>query len=495
MAQRIHVLTRRQIVATAAGAAILGGAAVVTGLTWRRRRYTRALAPPLKLEPGKVGSLRLVAAERPTALPCFAGRTLPIWTFHDGPWPPILRLKLGEQLDVTLENRLSRPDESTSIHWHGCRLPNDQDGVPYLVQKPVRPGETFRYHFMPPDTGTFFFHTHCNTAEQLGRGLQGVLIVEGDTTEPYDADVVLFIRDWQVDLTAGEFNPFFTLRGAGRAGTYGNVRSVNGVVNPEIKLPASGDCRLRLINGDKTRVMQIGVEDGEAAIIALDGFAVPPLPLESWNFGPAMRIDLVLRAPETGKVARLIDRSGTDPVELAHFVGIGEPRTTSDEFDPAPLHAVRITEPDLENATRLAFSFQSTDTGEMVGLPDDAGGPLGPLCVSARNFWMINNHSWPDRNHAHLPPPIAVLERDRSYVFTIKNGSSFAHPVHIHGHTFKLLSSDKLARPEHHTDTLLMLPGETAEVAFVADNPGNWMFHCHVIEHQETGMMSYLRVT
>ena len=257
-----------------------------------------------------------------------------MWTFQEGTWPPVIRLKLGEQLDVTLENRLPRPDESTSIHWHGCRLPNDQDGVPYLVQNPVRPGEQFRYRFMPPDTGTFFFHTHCNTAEQLGRGMQGILIVDGDTTEPYDADLVLFIRDWQVDLATGEFNPFFTLRGAGRAGTYGTIRSVNGIENPEIKLPASGDCRLRLINGDKTRVMHIAVEDGEAAIIALDGFAVEPLPLESWILGPAMRIDLVLRAPEPGRVSRLVDRSGSDHGRTCPFCRDGRAPRNDGRFRP-----------------------------------------------------------------------------------------------------------------------------------------------------------------
>lgn len=289
------MLTRRKLVA---GSAILGGVTLAGALSWRRR-YTRKLGPPLKLIPGKTQPLQLTAAERPTALPCFGGHTLPMWTFADGVWPPVVRLGLGERLNVMLENRLPRPDEYTSIHWHGCRLPNNQDGVPYLVQKPVLPGEKFHYNFMPPDTGTFFFHTHCNTAEQLGRGLQGVVIVDGDTTEPYDADIVLFIRDWHVDLATGQWNSFVTLRGAGRAGTYGPVRSVNGAGNPEFKLPASGDCRLRLINGDPTRVMQIAIEDGEAAILAIDGFAVQPLPFSEWLLGPAMRIDLVLRAPET----------------------------------------------------------------------------------------------------------------------------------------------------------------------------------------------------
>jgi FtsP/CotA-like multicopper oxidase with cupredoxin domain len=444
---------------------------------------------------GKTVTARLETAERLTALPCFGGHSLPMWTFTDSAWPPTIRLDLGDRLEAKLANRLPRPHELTSIHWHGIRLPNDQDGVPYLVQPPLQVGENCEYGFTPPDTGTYYFHTHCNTVEQMGRGLEGVLIVDGDTTEPYDADTVLFIRDWQVDLQAGEFNPFFTLRGAGRAGTFGPVRSVNGALDPEIELPASGDCRLRLINGDATRIMQIGIEGAEAAIIAIDGIAVPPFPLRSWSMGPAMRIDLVLRAPPAGGIARLVDRSTPDRVQLAHFAGRGEPRRNR-HFDPAPLRAATIPEPDLKTATRLSFVVQATDTGQMVALPDDGlGSVLDALCLSSRTFWSMNDRAWPDRDHARLPPPLAVLDRGRSYVFALKNDSEFSHPLHFHGHTFKLLGSDKQNRPPHHTDTLLLLPHETAEVAFVADNPGDWMFHCHVIEHQETGMMSYLRVS
>jgi FtsP/CotA-like multicopper oxidase with cupredoxin domain len=485
------MLSRRTLIA---GGAVIGGAAIAGALSWRRK-YGRKLGLPLKLIPGRTHPIQLAAAERPTALPCFGGHSLPMWTFAEGVWPPIIRLKLGEQLDVVMENRLPRASEYTSIHWHGCRLPNTQDGVPYLVQQPVLPGEKFHYKFMPPDTGTFFFHTHCNTAEQLGRGLQGVVIVEGDTTEPYDADVVLFIRDWHVDLPTGQWTPFTTLRGAGRSGTYGSVRSVNGAINPEFMLPASGDCRLRLINGDPTRIVKIAIEDGEAAIIAIDGFAVEPLALSDWTLGPAMRVDLVLRAPLPGKTARLIDQSAVGRTELAHFTGFGEPREAPD-FDPAPLHAARVAEPDLDAAMRLNFAFERTDQGQATATLVEAGlgTALGALCVSSNTFWSINAQSWPGRDHAQLPVPIATLERGKSYIFSLKNKSPFTHPIHIHGHTFKLISSDRLSRPEHHTDTLLLLPDETAEVAFVADNPGNWMFHCHVIEHQENGMMSYLRV-
>lgn len=485
------MLTRRQFVAAVAGA---GPVAI---LAWASERpvFARKLGAPLEMDDGKTVAVRLIAAERPTALPCFGGRSLPMWTFTDGDWPPVIRLNLGDRLQATLENRLPRPNEATSIHWHGIRLPNDQDGVPYLVQPPVGPGESFDYSFTPPDTGTYFFHTHCNTAEQLGRGLQGILIVEGDTTEPYDTDTVLLLRDWATDPAVEQFTSFFTLRGAGRAGTYGPLRSVNGAVNPEIHLPSAGDCRVRLINSDITRIIRISITGAEAAVVAVDGIAVQPFPLSTMSVGPAMRVDLVLRSPREGKVARLIDDSAGDRVELARFIGKGTPRRNS-TFDPTPLRAARIPEPDLNGAARLSFVFDASQGSQLLSafLDDALGAAIGSLCLSSRIFWTINGQAWPDRDHARLPSPLALLDRGRSYIFELRNESSFAHPVHIHGHTFKLLHSSRQRLPPHHADTLLLLPNEKAEIAFVADNPGDWMLHCHVIEHQETGMMGYFRV-
>lgn len=483
-------LNRRHFLAGGAALAATGGLWLHGG----RRSYAKPLPAPAEAAAGKTVSWDLVAAERPGALPCFGGRTLPMWTFADNAWPPAVRIDLGDRLETRLTNRLPRDGEHTSIHWHGVRLPNDQDGVPYLVQPPVLPGESFTYSFVPPDTGTFFFHTHCNTVEQLGRGLLGLLIVDGDAAEPYDADQVLLLRDWRVDADDGDFLPFMTLRGAGRAGTYGPVRSCNGETNPQVALPSSGDCRLRVINLDPTRVMQVGVIGAEAAVVAIDGVAVTPFPLKAMFLAPAMRMDLVVRSPAEGATATVVDYFAAEPVTLATLVGTGPARRTA-AFDPAPLRAGRIPEPDLANAERLKFSASASAVDQPVPLTvgfDQA--PLGVLCATPKTFWAINHQSWPSRDHASIPPPLATLARGRSYVFELENQTSNMHPLHIHGHTFKVLSHSKQDIPVHHADTILLQPKETVEVAFVADNPGDWMFHCHIIEHQETGMMGYLRV-
>jgi FtsP/CotA-like multicopper oxidase with cupredoxin domain len=485
----MNMISRRAFLA---GSAALAGAAFV-GQPERAPAFTRPQPPaPLPTGQGTV-EIELHAAERQLSLPCFDGHKLPMWTFTDQPMPPVVRLKLGQRLNAHLVNGLTRPGEHVSVHWHGIRLPNAEDGVPYLVQRPVEPGESYDYSFVPPDTGTFFFHTHCNTVEQLGRGLAGILIIDGDAPEPYDADELIVMRDWRLNEARDGFLPFLTPEGAGKSGTFGTVRSVNGVTAPDITVPASGDVRLRLVNIDPTRISEIGFEGGEAAVVAIDGLACPPFPLRSWRLGPAMRADVILRTPPDGGAVTLFDYFAPKPIPLAQLVAKGPPRRQG-AFDPAPLAAARIAPPDLGKATDLPITFSATATAQAVATAGDNGGFLGPLCVSVGNMWAINKGSWPGSGMDQLPPPLFQLKLGETYQFELRNVTPQSHPIHIHGHSFTVLESNKRKLPPHFADTVLLLPNERLKVAFVADNPGKWMLHCHIIEHQETGMMAWLDV-
>lgn len=482
--------TRRSFIA---GAAALAG----TGLFGRpdaAPALTRSLPPPLPPGPEATVRLALTAAERRLSLPCFDGHQLPMWTFTDQAAPPVIRMKLGERLDTNLFNRLTRPGEHITIHWHGIRLPNREDGVPYLVQPPVQPGANYGYSFVPPDPGTFFFHTHCNAVEHIGRGLIGLLIVEGDEVEPYDAERILTIRDWRLNKTRDDFLRFLTMDGAGTSGTFGTVRSVNGITNPAIDVPASADVRLRILNVDPTRISEIGIDGADAAVVAIDGLACQPFPLRSWKMGPAMRMDVIIRTPEAGASATVYDYFSAKPMPLARLVA-GGPPLRAKPFDPAPLAAARIPPPDLGNAVRMPLAFSATATAAAVAAATAASaGPLGPLCLSSASLWAINKQSWPGAGMDRLPPPLMRLDRGRTYRFALKNLTPRMHPIHVHGHSFTVLGSTKRDLTPHFADTVLLLPDETLDVAFVADNPGRWMLHCHIIEHQETGMMAWFEV-
>jgi FtsP/CotA-like multicopper oxidase with cupredoxin domain len=457
---------------------------------------TLALAGCAKVAAPPTGRLTEIrAGNRPLTLTA-APHTLnighdsvPAWVYREQPLP-VLRLKQGEEVQVTLANALG---EHTSIHWHGIRGPNAMDGVPYLTQAPVQPGAHFAYRFTPPDTGTFFFHPHCNTAEQLGRGLVGALVVEDGVS--FDDDVVLLIKDWRLAPDGG-FLPFLTTAGASRAGSFGTVRTVNGIPSPKIAVPGKSQARLRLINTDSARICEIGVKG--AQVIAIDGNAVTPFALDTWRLGPAMRLDLSLRVPASEPV-EVIDYFSATPVTLATLL----PSGSDDAPKPvAALEPTRFQEPDLAKGWQhtLELDASAAPAGypdiPPVVLPDGRRIDLADsLCLAQGTFWALDGKSWPERDHRRLPPPLFTFARGESVVLTLSNETSRTHPIHIHGHTMKVLSADRLKRPVHRADTVLVLPNERVQVAFVADNPGNWMIHCHVIEHQETGMMGWFRVS
>lgn len=452
-------------------------------------------AKPLPQAPARAGApatleVTLEAKARGVKLLGDEGPSSTLWTYGDELFP-ILRMTRGDRLRATLKNGLA---EHTSLHWHGVRVPNAMDGVQYLTQQPVEPGQSFLYDFTPPDTGTFFFHPHCNETGQVGHGLAGVLIVEGDESQPFDHELVLVAKDWRLNPD-GSFLPFSTDSGAARAGTFGTVRSVNGRRKFTAKVPASADIRLRLLNLDSTRMMDVGVEGAEARIIAIDGNPLASMPLDSWRVGAASRLDLVLRTPKAGAKVRLRDYFPAEIFDLAELEAEGPDRRQG-AFDPAPLFASGIPEPDLAAAEAQAYVFGAA-SDSIASFIDklDPNDPLSKvildeLCTAERTFWAINKRSWPNDGHRNLPPPLARLETGKSYRFMLQNATPHPHPIHLHGHTFKVLSSSKRSLPVHFADTVLVLPKERIEIAFVA-TPGRWMFHCHILEHLETGMMGY----
>ncbi len=444
---------------------------------------------------GDLVEVELLAKQRMQRILPEPANASPLITYAERFPGPVIRLRKGQRLRATLVNGLT---EHTSIHWHGIRLSNAEDGVPFLTQPPTKPGERHVYEFTPPDSGSFFFHPHCNTVELLGRGLAGALIVEEEGGPAFDADLVCMIKDWQLDKT-GAFGAFTSDRGASRAGTFGSVSTVNGLIEPVIDVPANGDVRARLYNVDSTRVIDLRVEGtesgGGAWIIAVDGNPLPPRPLDGWPMGPAMRLDVIFRAPkDPGKTLRLTNVYAAQPRPLAVFRSVGT-ALPNKRFSPRALPAASIPQPDLKNATVVPMAFSATAVAQIF---DDALLTSLPfadsLCLSEKTFWAINQKSWPEGGHERLPPPITTLETGRSYVFELANLTPHLHPIHIHGYTFSVLSSDLRKVVPHHADTVLLEPKERLRVAIKADNPGDWMFHCHIIEHQDTGMMGYIRV-
>ena len=242
---------------------------------------------------GAVKEFRLVAAPARLSLVGAQHPATEVWCY-DGRVPgPEIRVRQGERLRVVVENRLP---EDTTVHWHGIRLPNAMDGVPHLTQKPIAPGERFIYEFECPDAGTYWYHPHQSSAEQVGRGLSGALIVEERDPVEVDRDITWLLSDWRLLKDASISGDFKNMHDVSHGGRIGNVVTVNGAVRDTFEVRAGERIRLRLINAANARIFALEFEGHTPKVIALDGQPVEPHepPNGRVFLGPAMRADLLV---------------------------------------------------------------------------------------------------------------------------------------------------------------------------------------------------------
>ncbi|MGD9724789.1 MAG: multicopper oxidase family protein [Alphaproteobacteria bacterium] len=413
-----------------------------------------------------------------------------VWTY-DGTVPgPVLRVRQGEPVRIVVENRLA---EDTTVHWHGIRLPNAMDGVPGLTQPPIKPGERFTYEFTPPDAGTFWYHPHADSLQQLGRGLAGILIVEETKPAPVDREIVWMLADWRLTSDGQIVSGFGNAMEAAMSGRVGNTVTLNGALPADETVRAGERVRLRLINGALARIMALRFEGHRPVVVAIDGQPCDPHEPEGGRLllGPAMRIDVMLdMRGEPGRRYRVIDDFYDG---LAYtLVGLTYDKDPSVRARPsrAPLSLTRnpLPEPRLASAERHELALQG---GMMSGR---GMGGMGMMGMGHGAAWTINGKSMTGDGHAGMAP-LLTLKLGRSYVLNLRNETAWWHPMHLHGHSFRVLTRNGSPAPHHQWgDTVLMPPKGTVDIAFVADNPGDWMLHCHVTDHQVAGLMTVLRI-
>ncbi len=431
-----------------------------------------------------------------------------VWGY-DGRIPgPTLRLRQGDRLRVDFENRL--PVETT-VNWHGIRLPNAMDGVPHLTQPPVPPGGRFTYVFDLPDAGTFWYHSHLGSAEQVERGLSGALVVEERAPPPVDRDLVWLLDDWRLDAGGAVRGDFGNRHDLSHAGRIGNLVTLNGELPRELAVRPGERLRLRIVNAANARIFGLQFDGQRPWLVARDGHPVPPQALEGARLvlGPGMRADLLLDVAGPAGTRQAVGdvfypRAAYD---LLQFVVAGDPVRTPDGAAPAALPPNPLAEPDLDAAVRHEVRFEggmmgSLHTALLDGRPVDLRAMLG-----AGKAWSVNGvvsagHAAPagrgghggHGNHGHAEPML-TFARGQSCRLVFRNDTRWHHPIHLHGHAFRLIAQNRQPVPHRPwLDTVLLGPDGSAEVAFVADNPGDWMLHCHVLEHQEGGMMAVVRV-
>jgi FtsP/CotA-like multicopper oxidase with cupredoxin domain len=464
-------ITRRELVRGLAAASVLPQAAFAGGTPVKDFRLTP--------KPARVA---LVGAPHPDTA---------VWAYDATVPGPEIRVRQGERLRITVENRLA---EETTLHCHGIRLPNAMDGVPHLTQAPIAPGASFVYEFDVPDAGTYWYHPHSRSAEQVGRGLSGALIVEERAPLRVDREVVWVLCDWRLLPDAQIAGDFGNMHDMSHNGRIGNTVTVNGRIPETFAVRRGERIRLRLINAANARTFGLTFTGHKPMVIAYDGQPVEPHEAADGRvvLGPAMRIDLILdMTGKPGERFPIVDSFYRGlQYRLLDVVYADQVLREKLPDDPIALPANTMPEPDMDRAERHEIVFNGGMMGAMPMRERGMGMNMMEMMRSGK-IWFINGQA----HLGHVHEPMLALRQGRSYILAMNNETAWWHPMHLHGHAFRVIGRN--GAPVQHRpwqDTVLIPPRETVEVAFVADNPGDWMFHCHILEHQESGMMGVIRV-
>ncbi|WP_454790205.1 multicopper oxidase family protein [Mycolicibacterium lutetiense] len=426
------------------------------------------------------------------------GRVAETVAYNDIVPGPLLRASVGDELEVTVRNRLGR---ATSVHWHGLALRNDMDGAA-PASPDIRDGRDFTYRFSAPHPGTYWAHPHTGLDADTGLYFP-VIIDDPDDPGRYDAEWVVMLDDWTAGVGESPAEIYDRLRmpsggGHNMPGTSGHdvmgptggrgssalggdagdvdypMYVVNGrnAQNPNSFRARPGQrVRIRLINAGSDTAFRVALAEHRMTVTHTDGFPVVPTEVDAVLLGMGERYDVVVTARD-GVFPLVAAAEGKNASTRALLV-------TADGSTPPPDYVP----PELQGRLGTVSAFTAIPEATLDSTPADAELPL-ELGGSMANYeWTINGRTFADAQ------PLIVREGQR-VAMTFRNSSMMWHPMHLHGHTFQVMGDN--GRLGARKDTLIVLPMQQVRVIFDAHNPGAWMLHCHNTYHQDAGMMTRL---
>ena len=404
----------------------------------------------LTADPERPADVRVELVARQGTIDVPGGRAVEGYTVNGTSPGPEIRARQGDLVEVEFVNESVAA--GATLHWHGIDVPNAADGVAGITQDAVPVGGRHVYRFEATDAGTYWYHSHQVSHEQVLRGLLGAIVIDPAEPPAISADV---------DVTA-------------LLHVYGGQHTLNGRADDEHVAAEPGSIvRVRVINSDQ----------GTAAVWSAAPFRVLAIDGHEVN-GPTEVEDRRLLIPAGGRADVAVQAPSRGAVGLhvggARSIVVGDPAASApkapqpsetldllDYGDPAPL-GLDTTSPDRSFDYVIARRF---------GLIDGRPG----------NFWTINGRMFPDVPMFHVSEGDVVVMR-------IVNDSGDVHPMHLHGHHVVVLSRDGVAASGSPwwVDSLDVRPGESYEIAFVADNPGIWSDHCHTLPHAVDGLVAHV---
>ena len=477
-------LTRRQLLAlglTGAGAVAVGGA----GLWWTNTGgagFTTGadLAEPQALS-SSGGRLDVALEAAPTRLRV-GGRTANAWTFNGTLPGPTLRLRPGDTLGVTLRNGLR---DATNLHVHGLHVSPQGNGDNPFVR--IGPGETFGYRYAIPEghpPGTYWYHPHHHgmAAEQVAAGLYGAIVIEDPGTVPVSRDRVLVVSDLALDATGNLAAVSPPERMMGREGA---LVLVNGQVVPQASAAPGERERWRLVNACPSRFLRLRLDGQQVRLLARDGRRLRvPEEITEVDLAPGNRADLIVEARTGNAVLRTlpVDRGGmdgmmghmedgrsgtTEPLDLMSFNVAGPPVQA---MLPIP-EGIGLRDLRYETlAARRTLTFA-------MGMAGMMGGGMGAFTINGREFD-------PDRLDE-------TVRSGSVEEWTLVNSSPMDHPIHLHVWPMQVVqdASRNLSEPTWQDVVIVPAFGQVKVLIAFDGFSGRTVFHCHILDHEDLGMM------
>jgi len=411
------------------------------------------------------------------------GLTTTVWAYGGTvPGTPIV-VRPGERVRIEVINSLP---EATNIHWHGLVLPNDQDG-PFIT---IRPGATFRYDFVAGVSGTYWYHPHLMPVlPQLDKGLYAPFIISAPEDSQYSGDHTYILDDWFLDVRGRRLEG----AAAGDMERFGNVETVNGKTDEAIEplaLIAGELHKLRFVNASTAAVHTIRASGHRFRITHTDGHPLAqPYTTDQIVIAPGERFDAELFASGNEGERYEVASSRRDlGIAIPIKYGKGSVPAIASPFMPPPSRAHFSAAPDRTDFTLELSSAMGLMGGGMMN-----GGMMGSGSGMMR--WTINGKAFPDTKALEVGVGKVVTMRIYNKdTMSMMMGHRMDHPIHIHGAKFQVLSiNGTTPRGELWKDTIPVPSDGYVDIAFSMTNPGDWLLHCHIIDHEDGGMMTAIR--
>ena len=404
------------------------------------------------------------------------GRVVHAWTYNGGIPGPLIKTRVGDRLIVHFTNELDQP---TTVHWHGVRVPIEMDGVPEISQPEVKKGESFTYDFVVRDAGLYWYHPHVMSAGQVGNGLYGALLVEDPDDGVGVADqVTIVLSDIGFD-GKGKLEPADSGGSAGMVfGREGDYVLANGRRRPILLARPGAPQRWRIINAAKSRFFFLDLDGQQFSVIGSDGgLQEKPVTTDVLLVTPGERVDVIVmpkgKAGTPLPLRAMLYNRGYGSVEYRSV----EEVLTIEFTKETPIAAKPIT---VARAMPVPSTEGATPVGVVLTLP--------PMKNNKSEFQVNGVPFWKAKPY--------TSKLGETQLWIVKNESDWDHPFHLHGFFFHVIDDKgQPVRPLALKDTVNVAMKTTVRLLVLFDErPGQWMFHCHILDHADGGLMGTVMV-